>query len=174
MYGSRFEKLAKKLLRGPVIAKNMQYFNKSPKLSKPTPPHQDGYYFMIQPCEAITMWLALDHINEQNGCIRYVRGSHLKGLRAHNFSNILGFSQTITDYGQPCDLDEEIAVRANPGDLFIHNAKTIHLADANTSLDCNRRSIGFIYYSTRAKENLMAHQNYQNNLTNKLVKLGRI
>ena len=44
---------------------NLQYFNKSPGANKPTPPHQDGYYFMITPCEAVTMWLALDEVDDE-------------------------------------------------------------------------------------------------------------
>ena len=77
MFNSRFEKLAELLLQGPVVGKNMQYFNKPPKIGKATPPHQDGYYFMLHPCEALTMWLALEEVDEENGCVRYVRGSHL-------------------------------------------------------------------------------------------------
>ncbi|MYC96610.1 MAG: phytanoyl-CoA dioxygenase family protein, partial [Caldilineaceae bacterium SB0661_bin_32] len=41
MFGSRFEKLAELLLQGPVVGKNMQYFNKPPQIGKATPPHQD-------------------------------------------------------------------------------------------------------------------------------------
>ena len=39
--------LAEELLGGPVTIQNMQYFNKFPRMGKATPPHQDGYYFMI-------------------------------------------------------------------------------------------------------------------------------
>ena len=72
---SRFRKIAELLLDGPVVPKNMQYFNKPPGVGQPTPPHQDGYYFMLDPCEAVTMWLALDNVDENNGCVRYVHGS---------------------------------------------------------------------------------------------------
>lgn len=60
MFGSKFEQLAAFLLNDAVTGKNMQYFNKPPKIGLPTPPHQDGYYFMLDPPEAVTMWLALD------------------------------------------------------------------------------------------------------------------
>jgi ectoine hydroxylase-related dioxygenase (phytanoyl-CoA dioxygenase family) len=50
----------------------MQYFNKPPSVGQPTPPHQDGYYFMLDPCEAVTMWFALDEVDEENGRMRYV------------------------------------------------------------------------------------------------------
>ena len=74
LFNNKFKRLAEVLLEGPVVGQNMQYFNKPTKIGKPTPPHQDGYYFILTPCEALTMWLALDEVDEENGCVRYVRG----------------------------------------------------------------------------------------------------
>ena len=96
--GSRFQEVAAILLNGPVVPKNMQYFNKPPGVGQPTPPHQDGYYFMLDPCKAVTMWFALDDVDEENGCVRYVRGSHKQGMREHARTKTLGFSQGIVDY----------------------------------------------------------------------------
>lgn len=78
-----FRRLAEQLLGGPVVPKNLQYFNKPPGVGKPTPPHQDGYYFKIEPCEALTMWLALEPVDEETGCVRYLPGSHRAGMRPH-------------------------------------------------------------------------------------------
>ena len=44
--------LAQELLQEEPIPKNIQYFNKPPKRSSATPAHQDGYYFMLNPCRA--------------------------------------------------------------------------------------------------------------------------
>ena len=92
---NRPQVLAEALLGEPVRAMNLQYFNKAPGMSRPTPPHQDGYYFMLEPCRAITLWLAFDAVDEGNGCVRYVRGSHRGGLRTHRRTNTLGFSQVL-------------------------------------------------------------------------------
>lgn len=93
MFGSRFEKLASILLHDEVIGKNIQYFNKPPKIGKPTPAHQDGYYFMLEPNEAVTMWMALEPVDEENGCVRYVKGSHKKGYEgAWTYANIRVFT----------------------------------------------------------------------------------
>ena len=92
MIGSKFEELAATLLGNPVSSINMQYFNKAPGVSLSTPPHQDGYYFCLEPCEAVTMWLALDHVDEGNGCVRYAKGSHKFGVRPHGKTDTLGFS----------------------------------------------------------------------------------
>jgi len=152
-YESRFEKLAEVLLGGPLSkeADNFQYFNKPPKEGLPTPPHQDGYYFKIEPCEAVTMWLALEEVDEENGCVRYVKGSHQRGMRPHGLSGTLGFSQGITNYGTNEDKANEIKFHAQAGDLLIHHAMMIHLAGANTSTTRTRKAIGMIYYSQNAK-----------------------
>lgn len=146
----RFVGLAELLLGGPVINKNMQWFNKPAGAGRATPPHQDGYYLMLEPNEAVTMWLALDDVGEDNGCMRYVSGSHLGGLRYHERTETLGFSQGIPDYGAE-DRSREQAVTARPGDLLVHHSLMIHRADANRS-DRKRRALGLLYYSARAKE----------------------
>lgn len=50
----------------PVIGKTAEYLNKPPKIGKATPVHPDGYYFMLQPPKAMTMWLALEGVDEEN------------------------------------------------------------------------------------------------------------
>jgi phytanoyl-CoA hydroxylase len=170
----RFEKVAEALIGGPVVPKNMQYFNKPPGTSKPTPPHQDGYYFMLDPCSAVTMWLALDDVDQQNGCIRYVRGSHHQPMRSHSRTETLGFSQGIDDYPTDEDQAHEVAIPAAPGDLLVHHAMTIHRADQNRSVGRSRRSLGFIYYDRRAEHNAMAHAEYQRQLAAELKAAGRI
>ena len=174
MFESRFLQLAEVLLRGGVVAKNMQYFNKPPRIGKATPPHQDGYYFMLDPCEAATMWLALEEVDEENGCVRYVRGSHLRGMRPHGRTRTLGFSQGVTDYGTPQDLAHEVAFPAKAGDLLVHNAMTIHRADGNRSATRTRQALGFIYYSERAREDTAAHAAYQEKLAREMKEKGKI
>ena len=164
----RFREVAECLLNGPVMPKNMQYFNKPPGVGQPTPPHQDGYYFMLDPCDAVTMWFALDDVDEENGCVRYVRGSHRRGMRDHARTKTLGFSQGIVDYPTGHDREAETAFPANPGDVLIHDAMTIHRADGNKSAGRARRALGFIYYSERAREDAEAHATYQRRLAEEM------
>jgi phytanoyl-CoA hydroxylase len=170
--GARFVQLCELLLDGAIVPKNVEYFAKPPGIGKATPPHQDGYYFMIEPNEALPMWLALDEINEENGCIRYVRGSHRRGIRPHAKSGVLGFSQGITDYG-PGDEREEVPMHSKPGDLHIHHSMTIHRADANPSAR-PRRALGFVCYSARAKVDQESSEAYQKVLAAELSKAGKI
>jgi len=154
--------LAETLLADEAIPQELEWFNKPPKLSKPTPPHQDGYYFMLEPNEAATMWLALDPVDESNGCMRYLPGSHRRGLRPHGSTNVVGFSQGISDYGDR-DRKAEVPIEADPGDLLIHHALTIHRADANDS-ERHRRSLGLIFYAARARQDKDRLRAYQSRL----------
>ena len=56
-----------------------EWFNKPPGTDSPTPPHQDNYYFSLKPPNVLTIWLALDPVDDENGCLRYVAGSHRDG-----------------------------------------------------------------------------------------------
>ncbi len=170
----RLREVAEHLLDGPVVSRNVQYFNKPPGTSKATPAHQDGHYFMLTPCDAVTMWLALDDVDEQSGCVRYTRGSHLGGMREHGRTDILGFSRGITDYPTSHDTTHEVACPASAGDLLAHHGMTIHRADANQAIGCQRRALGFIYYSERAQEDSQAHAAYQRELAARLRAEGKI
>ena len=165
--------LAEELLGEPVLGKNLQYFNKPPGTGQATPAHQDGYYFMLEPCRALTMWMALDPVDEENGCVRYLRGSHLDGMRPHGRTQTLGFSQEIVNFGNN-ETREEVPCPANPGDLLAHHALTIHRADANLSSTRSRRALGFIFYGESACEDKIAHETYQRKLASEMSAEGKI
>lgn len=173
LFEGRFRDLARQLL-GEVVGKNLQYFNKPPGIGQATPPHQDGFYFMLEPCEALTMWLALEDVDEENGCLRYICGSHLDGLRPHSRTKTLGFSQGLTDFPNESDLTNEIICPANAGDLFVHHALTVHRADANRSESRSRRAIGAVFFSAEAKPDLERQAVYQKELTADLVESGKL
>lgn len=169
LFKSKFENIAEQLMEDKAIGKTVEYFNKPKRIGKPTPPHQDAYYFMIKPPEAVTMWLALEDVNEENGCVRYVKGSHLLGMREHGRTQTLGFSQAIVDYPNANDRINEVAMPAQPGDLLIHHAMTIHRADGNKSLSRTRKAMGLIYFSASAKEDKEAKELYLKKLQQEKV-----
>lgn len=171
--GSKFEKLASLLMGDKAVAQNLQYFNKPAGVGKPTPVHQDGYYFMLTPSVAVTMWLALESVDEENGCVRYVPGSHRRGMRPHQRTSTLGFSQGITDYSDE-DKAAEVMMPAGPGDLLVHDALTIHRADGNNSASRSRRAMGFVYFGQSAKVDQAARDAYQQKLSAEMRSAGKI
>jgi len=106
----------------------------------------------------------LEDVDEENGCLRYIRGSHLKGMRPHGRTSTLGFSQGITDFGTDDDLLNEVVVPARKGDVLIHHGMTIHRADGNNSSTRSREVLGFVYFAESAKEDIQAKEAYQQKL----------
>lgn len=168
----RYLGLAAGLLGDVALPKGVEWFNKCARVGLATPPHQDGYYYMLTPNEAIHFWLALDTVDEGNGCIRYVKGSHRRPMRTHQRSQTLGFSQYINDYGPADDANSELMIM-QPGDLLAHHSMTIHRADANTS-NRERRAMGFVYYAKRAVFDEKRSAEYQKKLHAELQAAGKI
>lgn len=157
---------------------NVQMFQKHPRISKPTRSHQDNAYFKVEPGEngehAITFWLALDDIDEENGAIYYAPKTHLTPTRKHvryhkntTFrvrSGVPGLSLCLKEH--PEELDEIQIVKA--GDLLAHHGNLIHRAGKNNSQNRRRRAIGIVfipkecekserltrYHNTRLKEDI--------------------
>jgi phytanoyl-CoA hydroxylase len=169
---SKWAGLAEILLADGVVPQELEWFNKPPVIGKPTPPHQDGYYFMLEPNEAVTMWLALDDVDESNGCMRYIPGSQNQGMRPHGRTQVLGFSQGITDFGD-ADRAAEAPIRAKPGDLLVHHSMTVHRAEGNPS-NRHRRSLGFVYYAARAQQDAKTLADYQQKLYKELSTAQKI
>ena len=166
----RFRGLAAYLLDDEAVPTSMQWFAKPPRVGKITPPHQDGFYFKLEPSEALTFWVALDSVDEENGCIRYLPGSHLQGYRPHAMSNVMGFSRGVTDYGE-ADRAAERAIIASPGDLIVHHCMIVHRADPNPS-DRLRRALGMVYNAGRARVTKNSEE-YVEALIKKWVAEGR-
>lgn len=170
---SDFRSFADFLFGCESVPQGVEYFNKPPLSEHGTPAHQDGYYFHLSPCEALTMWLALDHVDEENGCVRYVRGSHLDGMRPHGRTEVLGFSQGVLDYGDH-DSVREVSACVGPGDLIVHDGLTIHRAEPNRSVKRDRPALGLVYYSARAEVNHEAALAYHQQLERELKAKGKI
>ena len=151
--------LASDLLGEEVETHQPEWFNKPPGEPAPTPPHQDSYYFNLEPPNVLTIWVALDEVNEENGCVRCLPGSHLQGVRPHGASSVLGFSQGITDYG-PADAAREVPLRLRPGDASVHHGLTVHRADPNRSPNRHRRAFALVVNGKSCRRDETAYARY--------------
>jgi phytanoyl-CoA hydroxylase len=155
----RWTELAETLLGESAASDQPEWFNKPAGTNHVTPPHQDNFYFCLTPPSVLTIWLALDQVDAENGCLRYVAGSHTRGFRPHAKSKILGFSQGITDYSAE-DFTRERAALLAPGDAVAHHGMTIHRADANLSLSRNRRSFALVFKGASCQRDQAAYDRY--------------
>ncbi|GAB7180210.1 ectoine hydroxylase-related dioxygenase phytanoyl-CoA dioxygenase (PhyH) family [Kitasatospora sp. Ki12] len=118
--------------------------------------HQDGAYWKLDPMEALTVWLAVDASNRENGCLRMIPGSHRLPLHEPSLRtdvpNML-FSAADEDLVRQWSRERGIVdIELNPGDVSIHHPHLLHYSEPNTS--ANRRcglDIGYISTSTRIR-----------------------
>jgi ectoine hydroxylase-related dioxygenase (phytanoyl-CoA dioxygenase family) len=167
-FNSKIKDLAANALGEDVVPRAMEYFNKPPGKSNPTPPHQDGYYFNLDNDKAVTGWLALEDVDDENGCIHYVKGSHKHEYRPHGRSEILGFSQGVTDFGTEEDKKNTVKFEGTAGMFLMHDAKIIHFASSNKSSVRSRRAFGFVYHGVSAKHDVEKGKAYQKKLHDEL------
>lgn len=163
--------LAEALIGEPAECQGPEWFNKPPGEAAPTPPHQDNYYFCLKPPNVITLWMALDRVNADNGCLRYVRGSHLRGIRPHGRSAVLGFSQGILDYSD-ADRALESPTDLEPGDVIAHHGNTIHLADPNRTTDRHRRAFAMVFRGASCRRDEEAFARYSADVKKQHEQMG--
>ena len=106
--------------------------------------HQDAKYIGLEPYNWVTVWLSVTDVNEKNGCMRMLPGSHKEILKVHeqNFdeNNLLTRGQTIKNV--PLEKTDPIILKA--GQVSLHHPKIVHGSGLNYS---NDRRIGFVIQS---------------------------
>jgi len=167
----KWTQLAHTLVGEPAVCSSPEWFDKPPGTEHPTPPHQDNYYFCLRPSNVVTIWMALDPVDDENGCLRYVAGSHLRGIRPHGASKVLGFSQAITDYSEQ-DVAQSVTVHLQPGDVVAHHGETIHRAEANRSASRHRRAFAMVFKGESCQKDAAAYDRYEKALDNQHKTLG--
>ena len=163
--------LAALLVGESATCDSPEWFNKPPGIDHPTPPHQDNYYFNLTPPNVVTIWLALDRVDDENGCLRYVPGSHHQGFRPHARSKVLGFSQGISNFG-PADESSEVKIHLNPGDAVAHHGMTIHKAEPNRSTSRQRRAFAMVFKGIGCRRDESAYARYQADAQRQHQELG--
>lgn len=112
--------------------------------------HQDGGFWPLEPMEVVTLWLSLDEVDAENGCLRVIPGTHELGLQAKHerkdVDNVLGEEMDLDQVDESKAVDVEL----QPGDVEIHHPNLIHGSHANTSSRWRRGlTIRYIPTSTR-------------------------
>ena len=94
--------------------------------------HQDLKYWGLDGTDEVTAWLALGPANEANGCMRFLPGSHRRGIVEHADSfaetNMLTRGQEIA---VQVDEAEAVPVVLAPGELSLHHGRMFHASGAN-------------------------------------------
>lgn len=116
----------------PVLLASDQIFLKPPLHGSAKPYHQDNAYFRCTPGdEVITAWIALDDVDEANGCLRYIDGSHRLPILEHHKTE--GESYNLQPAASAIDLSNESLAPVGKGGVVLHHSHTLHTSHRNTS-----------------------------------------
>ncbi len=121
------------LIGEQLVGWGSHFFCKLPGDGKAVAWHQDASYWPLTPSKAVTVWLAIDAADRENGCMRFIAGSHWKGHLTYRPSdptehNVLNQTiENVEQYGQP--VDDELKA----GEVSVHSDLLLHGSEANMS-----------------------------------------
>ncbi|MDH3316416.1 MAG: phytanoyl-CoA dioxygenase family protein [Gammaproteobacteria bacterium] len=128
------------VLGGDIFLWGLSLFVKDPRDPGYVSWHQDSTYWGLSEPDVVTAWVALSPSNLESGCMKMLPGSHRLEQLPHNDTlaehNLLTRGQEIA-----VEVDEREAeyLVLNPGEISLHNIRTIHGSEPNRS---NERRIG--------------------------------
>ncbi len=121
------------LLGENVIGWGAHFFCKMPHDGKQVAWHQDSSYWPLSPSKAVTVWLAIDDVDAENGPMRFIAGSHHVGHLTYRPSsaeehNVL--NQTIDN---PEQYGKIVENWLEAGQISLHSDLLLHGSEANDS-----------------------------------------
>ena len=119
---------------GPdIIMWGSQLFSKPAGDGMAIPWHQDGQYWPMRPLRSVTMWIAVDNVTTENGCMRIIPGTHDSGLLEHESSD--GEGLALNQQLAPGTFNDRNAVdiELTPGHFSLHDAMVVHGSASNVS-----------------------------------------
>jgi ectoine hydroxylase-related dioxygenase (phytanoyl-CoA dioxygenase family) len=148
IFAKRFAKIAADLMgvRG-VRLYHDQALIKEPG-GKPTPWHQDYYYWPLDTEQTITMWMPLVDVTKEMGSMSFVSGSH-----TNTAFKPLPISDTSQEYFERIIREQQapvVSYELKAGDATFHSGRLLHSAHGNSS-QRRREVITIIYYADGAR-----------------------
>ena len=137
---------------------------KEPGQLAETPWHQDFSYSQMPYApagsavpfdEVVQFWLALDDVDEENGCMHFVPGAHRQPLLPHYVAaGEADYSQRLLAIEEPdaaLELETAVACPLRAGGATVHNYGTPHFTSGNRTADRPRRAYIFNFSSRPLK-----------------------
>lgn len=129
----RLSRIIKNLIGIEPVLVTDQIFMKPPRFGSAKPYHQDNYYFKCDPADhVITAWIAMDDVDESNGCLRYIEGSHKGPVLPHETPDP-DEPYNLVPPPELINLSQEALAEVKKGGVVFHHCKTLHTSHRNES-----------------------------------------
>ncbi len=138
---------------GPdILMWDSAYVIKEPHDSHYVSWHQDLMYWGLNSDRVVAAWVALTKSNSQNGCMKFIPGSHSDGKIEHRDTyaadNILHRGQELA---VAIDETEAVDIVLEPGQVSLHHGWVLHASNPNLSND-RRIGLTFQYVSPSVRQ----------------------
>jgi ectoine hydroxylase-related dioxygenase (phytanoyl-CoA dioxygenase family) len=142
LWNARFTVPASQLLKGAVRFWHDQLFCKPARHGGCVAWHQDySYWTRTTPLAHLTCWIGLDDSTRENGCVRYVPGSHLwADLPATGLAGDMDAIQSVLTDEQK-EAFRPVAIELKAGEASFHHPRMIHGSYANETDNPRRAAV---------------------------------
>jgi ectoine hydroxylase-related dioxygenase (phytanoyl-CoA dioxygenase family) len=114
--------------------------------------HQDSTYWGLDPDEVITAWVAFTEVDEANGYMQVIPGSHkidqLPHVDTFHKDNLLSRGQEIA---VDVDVSKAVGLAMHAGEMSLHHIKLVHGSAANRT-DDRRIGLAIRYIPTYVRQ----------------------
>src|SRR6478752_7743901 len=114
--------------------------------------HQDSTYWGLDPDEVITAWVAFTEVDEANGYMQVIPGSHkidqLPHVDTFHKDNLLSRGQEIA---VEVDVAKAVGLAMHAGEMSLHHIKLVHGSAANRTND-RRIGLAIRYIPTHVRQ----------------------
>lgn len=115
--------------------------------------HQDAYYWPMKPQHTVTVWLAFDDVDEENGAMRLIPRSHQAGLLQHKRSTQTHSILTLELESGTFNEADGVMFKLKAGEVSMHDDRAVHGSPGNPSAR-RRAGLTIRYSGTEVKNDL--------------------
>ena len=125
---------------GPNLVCTMtHYFSKMPSDVKSVYWHQDASFWALTPSKVVTVWLAIDDVDVENGALKLFPGTHLLGRIPFEWVTDEEDGVLNQHVHNPEQYAQPVSVELKAGQISLHTDMLLHGSQPNPS---NRRRCG--------------------------------
>ena len=125
--------IADSLIGGSVQLFGDQALYKPANNGGPIPWHQDNSYWRCQPADLVSIWIALDDTDEENGCMNVIPGSHVSGALEHSRAKTGDGNTSAILMTSQVDDSKAVPIPLSAGHAMVHHCLTFHTTRPNYS-----------------------------------------
>jgi phytanoyl-CoA hydroxylase len=123
-----------------TTAHHNSIMTKMPYFSRATQWHQDRRYWQYTNDNLVSVWLALDDENSDNGSLEFIPSSHAMHFTLKQFDEKEYFSQEYPENKKI--IAQKISTNLQKGDVVLFHSLLLHRANNNST---NEPKISFVY-----------------------------